>query len=114
VQAGTPNADESDWRLRFHPQVLRDIGEYGLQNRDFRPTLLALNIELRSNPKQFPKKSGRLKNARAAPLRYRGRHSWRAVFVLDECAREVFVLSLGPHDHAYEAAVRRVNMQVVR
>ena len=114
VQTGTRNAGESEWRLRFHPQVLRDIAEYGLQNRDFRPTLSALNIELRRNPKQFPKKSGRLKSVRAAPLRYRGRQSWRAVFVLDERAREVLVLSLGPHDHAYEVAVRRADMRAVR
>jgi hypothetical protein len=41
-------------------------------------------------------------------LRFRSREAWRAVFVVDERMRRVSVLSLGPHDRAYEEAVRRI------
>jgi mRNA-degrading endonuclease RelE of RelBE toxin-antitoxin system len=81
---------------------------FGLANPAFRPTLAHLVAELQRDPKQFPKKSGKLANARAASLRYRGRESWRAVFRLDEAKRVVFVMSLGPHDAAYAAAERRM------
>ena len=114
AQAGTRNGDGNEWTIRLHPRVLRDVSEFGLQNRDFRPTLAALSIELRRNPKQFAKKSGCLHGTRAARLRYRGRDAWRAVFQLDERAREVLVLSLAPHDEAYEVAARRMKMRVVR
>jgi hypothetical protein len=63
---------------------------------------------LRRDPKQYPKKAGPLRNARAARLRFRSREAWRAVFVVDEQMRRVSVLSLGPHDRAYEEAVRRI------
>jgi hypothetical protein len=61
---------------------------------------------LELDPKRFPKKHGRLKGARAAPLTFRGT-AWRAVFTLDETARIVRVWALGPHDRAYDEAVRR-------
>jgi hypothetical protein len=72
------------------------------------PTLRELVASLRRDPKQYPKKSGPLQNARAARVRFRGREAWRAVFVIDERMRGVNVLSLGPHDRAYEDAVRRL------
>jgi len=62
---------------------------------------------LRHDPKQYPKKSGPLQNVRAARVRFRGREAWRAVFIVHEKARLVNVLSLGPHDRAYDDAVRR-------
>ncbi|HEX3671229.1 MAG TPA: hypothetical protein VHT92_05935 [Candidatus Cybelea sp.] len=61
---------------------------------------------LEENPKQFQKKKGRLRNARAADLAFQG-VTHRAVFTLDEKAREVFVLALDPHDVAYQAATKR-------
>jgi hypothetical protein len=67
-----------------------------------------LIASLRRDPKQYPKKTGPLQNARAARLRFRNREAWRAVFVVDEHMRRVNVLSLGPHDRAYEEAVRRI------
>jgi mRNA-degrading endonuclease RelE of RelBE toxin-antitoxin system len=84
------------------------LAKFGLANPTFRPTLAHLVAELKRDPKQFPKKSGKLANARAASLRYRGRESWRAVFRLDEANRTVFVMSLGPHDDAYADAERRM------
>jgi hypothetical protein len=45
---------------------------------------------------------------RAARVRFRGREAWRAVFIVHERARLVNVLSLGPHDRAYEDAARRL------
>jgi hypothetical protein len=48
-----------------------------------------------------------LKGVRAASLTFRGT-AWRAVFTLDENARIVMVWALGPHDRAYEEAVRRI------
>jgi hypothetical protein len=73
----------------------------------FRPTLAALVAALKIDPKRFPKKHGRLKAVRAASLTFRGA-AWRAVFTLDEDARIVMVWALGPHDRAYEEAVRRI------
>jgi len=63
--------------------------------------------ELERDPKRFPKKSGKLADARAYALRHRG-ISWRAVFLVHEERREVEVLSLAPHDEAYAQAERRV------
>lgn len=83
------------------------MAKLGLANPAFRPKLAHLVAELKRDPKQFPKKSGKLANARAASLRYRGRESWRAVFRLDEAERSVYVMSLAPHDDAYDAAKRR-------
>jgi hypothetical protein len=77
-------------------------------NRDFAPTLGELIASLRRDPKQYPKKARPLQNARAARLRFRSREAWRAVFVVDERTRQVSVLSLGPHDRAYDEAVRRI------
>jgi hypothetical protein len=87
--------------------VRKAIVEFGLENRDFRPTLGALMSDLRRDPKRFPKKSGALRGMRAAPLRFRGR-AWRAVFRVDDVHREVDVVSVGPHDTAYDVACRRM------
>jgi mRNA-degrading endonuclease RelE of RelBE toxin-antitoxin system len=73
----------------------------------FRPTLAELVVALKTDPKRFPKKHGRLSSARAAPLTFRGTE-WRAVFTLDEEDRTVTVWALGPHDRAYEEAARRI------
>jgi hypothetical protein len=61
---------------------------------------------LRANPKQFPKKKGRLAGVRAAPLKFES-VAYRAVFTLDEAARAVFVLALDSHDREYRQAARR-------
>jgi hypothetical protein len=66
-----------------------------------------LSDQLASNPKQFPKKSGKLATMRAAEIRFADGVVWRAVFELSESERVVRVLALGPHDEAYEAAQRR-------
>lgn len=79
---------------------------YGLENPDFSPTLTELIEKLETNPKQFPKKRGKLRHARAAGLKFRA-VSFRAVFVLDEEARTVSVLSLDKHDVAYAKAEHR-------
>jgi hypothetical protein len=60
------------------------------------------------NPKQYPKKSGKLKTARAAEIIYADGIVWRAVFTLNEKARTARVISLGPHDEAYADAERRI------
>jgi len=65
-------------------------------------------LELSTNPKQFPKKAGGLSALRAVPLRLATGVAWRAVFEVDEAAREVRVLALGPHDRAYLDAARRL------
>jgi mRNA-degrading endonuclease RelE of RelBE toxin-antitoxin system len=85
-----------------------------LANPDFKPTFIILLCELKRDPKQFPKKTGPLKGARAAPVRYRGREAWRAVYRLDDRTRTVFVLSLATHDEAYEVATRRMRMRIVQ
>jgi hypothetical protein len=100
--------DAGEWSVSFHRTVRDTISEHGTRNRDFAPTFGQLIASLRRDPKQYPKKAGPLQNARAARLRFRGREAWRAVFVVDEQTRPVSVLALGPHDRAYEEAVRRI------
>jgi mRNA-degrading endonuclease RelE of RelBE toxin-antitoxin system len=95
------------WEVLFHRAVGDDISRCGLDDTRFSPTLRELVDALEANPKQFPKKLGKLKNARAAHLRFTD-VEFVAVFVLDEAARRVKVLSLDPHDRAYEKAVRRI------
>ncbi len=95
------------WTVRPHREVGRDIADYGLTCPDFVPTLKALVEALETNPKQFPKKQGRLKNARAASLKY-GPVTYRAVFTLDEKTHVVKWLSLDPHDKAYAKAEKRI------
>ena len=58
------------------------------------------------HPYQFPEKRGSLSGARAAALTYRGR-TWRAVYDVDDYAREILVLAIGEHDNAYDDAARR-------
>jgi mRNA-degrading endonuclease RelE of RelBE toxin-antitoxin system len=94
------------WGVKLHPEVGKDVTDYGLADPAFSPTLGELLKELETNPKQFPKKKGKLKNTRAAPLKFKN-VSYRAVFDLDETTREVFVFSLDPHDQAYARASRR-------
>jgi hypothetical protein len=74
----------------------------------FRPSIGALIDTLETNPKQFPKKKGKLKDCRAAEVIYADGVVWRAVFTLDERAHSVFVIALDPHDRAYENAAKRL------
>jgi hypothetical protein len=67
-----------------------------------------LFAELETNPKQFPKKKGKLKDARAADVSFADGVTWRAVFTLVEDTRIVKVLSLAPHDVAYDEAKGRL------
>ncbi len=67
----------------------------------------ALLDALEINPKQYPKKTGELKGRRAAPVVFRDGIVWRAVFEIDEKRRVVRILSLGPHDRAYDDAKKR-------
>ena len=71
-----------------------------------RPSLEELFAQLKTDPKQFPLKSGKLKGHRAARLRFAG-NQWRCVFRVRETERIVEVQALGPHDAAYEEAERR-------
>lgn len=98
---------QKPWRVVLHRDVAKDVAHYGLGNRRFTPTLRELVDALSANPKQFPKKKGKLKDARSADLTCEN-VVFRAVFVLDEAARRVLVLSLDPHDRAYTYATRRL------
>jgi hypothetical protein len=69
------------------------------------PTLAELLAMIEIHPYQFPEKRGSLSGARAAALTYRGR-TWRAVYDVDDYAREILVLAIGEHD-AYDDAARR-------
>jgi mRNA-degrading endonuclease RelE of RelBE toxin-antitoxin system len=97
---------QKPWRVELHREVGKDVACYGLCDPSFSPTLGELISALEANPKQFPKKSGKLKTARAAELKFKG-VTYRAVFVLDESARVVSVLALDPHDAAYKSAIAR-------
>jgi mRNA-degrading endonuclease RelE of RelBE toxin-antitoxin system len=94
------------WHLRFTRAVFHDVQRWGLSNADFIPTLAELLAMIEIDPHQFPEKRGSLSGARAAALTYRGR-TWRAVYDVDDYAREILVLAIGEHDNAYDDAARR-------
>jgi mRNA-degrading endonuclease RelE of RelBE toxin-antitoxin system len=99
-------AGQKPWTVKLHRDPGKDVANYGLCDPTFSPTLGELISALEANPKQFPKKHGPLKDCRAAPLKFKGK-SFRAVFILDETARIVFILAIDPHDEAYDKAIRR-------
>jgi mRNA-degrading endonuclease RelE of RelBE toxin-antitoxin system len=103
---GVARASQS-WIVEFATSAAREIRGYGLDDTRFRPTLRELVESLKRNPLQFPTKRGKLKNARAANVRF-GSNSWRLVFVVSIAERRVRVLSVGPHDAAYARAQRRI------
>jgi len=107
LSSATPAPADRPWRVSFHPQVAKVISNYGLDNTVFRPTLGELHKALQSNPKQFEKKRGTLRDLRSAALSYADGIAWRAVFSLDEGARIVRVRSIAPHDVAYKEAKNR-------
>ncbi len=78
-----------------------------MQGSAFRPTLDALFADLKTNPKQFPLKKGKLKAHRAAELQFNNTAVWRCVFFVDDAAAVVHVRALAPHDKAYAKAARR-------
>ncbi len=102
-----PDADVRLWKVELHPAVAKDFAHYGLSDPAFTPTLHELIDALETNPKQFKKKRGPIAGTRAAALKYHN-VAYRADFILDEAARVVFVLSLDPHDEAYQKARRRL------
>jgi hypothetical protein len=53
-----------------------------MDSDSFHPSIRVLLGMLETDPKQFPKKDGKLKEARGAPLRFADGVEWRAVFVL--------------------------------
>jgi hypothetical protein len=87
--------------------VAKTVAKYDLDDDTFRPTLNELLAALESSPKRFEKKAGKLRDCRAAEITFGNGTAWRAVFELNEAAREVRVLDLGPHDVAYVNAIRR-------
>jgi len=96
------------YRLDLHRDVAADVQGFASQKAAFRPTLEALFAALETDPKQFPTKAGPLAGCRAAPVRYNRTTVWRCVYEIDEAARVVRILALGPHDAAYKSAARRV------
>lgn len=98
--------DRDPWRIKFHREVAKFVGGYGLSNQRFSPSLRELVEALRSDPKQFPAKKGALRGMRAARLTFQD-VAFRAVFRVDDGKRTVYVLALGPHDVAYRDAARR-------
>jgi hypothetical protein len=110
---GTSNATAGlggrPWDVKFHRDVAKTVAKNGGENSPtFTPTVRDFKTALASNPKQFPKKSGKLKDARATHLRFADGVEWVAVYSIDEKNRVVRVLSLGPHDRAYEDAEKRI------
>ncbi len=95
------------WSVEIGTSAARDVRGYGLDDTRFRPTLRELVEALKRNPLQFPTKRGKLKNARAAGLKF-GSSTWRIVFVVNVAEHAVRILSVGPHDVAYERAQRRI------
>jgi mRNA-degrading endonuclease RelE of RelBE toxin-antitoxin system len=115
--AGPPGARSSGsaaqggdpYRVELHPQVAKTIAAHGgVTSGLFRPSIGDLISELEIDPKRYPKKQGKLKSARAAPLRYSKAVTWRAVYTVDDVARVVLMIALGPHDQAYHEAEHRI------
>jgi len=82
-----PNSSETEsggerqpYKLRFHRDVSAVIEEFGVKSSRFRPKLDSLLAALRTDPKQFPLKVGKLKNHRAAKVRFNRTTEWRCVF----------------------------------
>lgn len=101
--------DARRYRVELHPRVAKTVALHGgLGTALFRPSLNAALDELEIDPKRYPKKQGRLRAARALPLRYSQSVVWRMVYTIDERARVVRIVGLGPHDRAYEEAERRI------
>jgi mRNA-degrading endonuclease RelE of RelBE toxin-antitoxin system len=93
----------------LHRAVIKVIESYGgTQSNAFRPRISEVIQTLRDDPKIYPKKGGRLKDARAVRLRFRDGVAWRAVYTIHESMSVVFILSIGPHDTAYAEAKRRI------
>ena len=107
--SGSVAQDGAQYRVELHPQVAKIVAAHGGAGASvFRPSIGDLIDELEVDPKRYPKKHGKLKSARAAPLRYMQNVTWRAVYTIDEDARVVLILGLGPHDQAYDDAERRI------
>lgn len=91
----------------LHREVGKALVDYCVTRPGFGATWNDLRAKLETDPKQFPKKRGKLQLARAASLRHGG-VVFRGVFIVREHDRIVRVLALDPHDKAYENAVRRL------
>jgi hypothetical protein len=76
-------AGQKPWEVELHREVGKDVAGYGLCDPNFTPSLRELFTALRANPKQFPKKKGKLKDTRAADLR-RHNVTFRAVFIIED------------------------------
>jgi len=106
----TADAGDRPWRVRLHPKVAKQIAGYsaGTASPLFRQTIGAIIEALKTDPKQYGKKKGTLKDARAADLRYNDGITYRAVFTIDEGEHAVDVLALDPYDKAYQVASNRI------
>jgi hypothetical protein len=105
----TAGPGDRPWRVSFHREVAKTIAKHGGEDSPaFTPTIGELRSALESDPKQFPKKAGKLKDARAAHIRFAAGVEWVAAYTIDQAKREVRVLSLGPHDRAYTDAAKRI------
>src|SRR5665213_2641395 len=96
------------WHVRLHREVEKRIAQHAGDTTVFRPSIGELICTLETNSKQFPKKHGPLRDARAAEVTFADGITWRAVFRLDEETGTVYWLSLDPHDLAYKNAKRRM------
>ncbi len=97
------------WDVKLHRDVAKTIAKNGGEDSPaFVPTIRELIAALATDPKQFPKKSGKLREGRAAHVRFADGVEWVAVYTIDEDKRSVRVLSFGPHDRAYTDAEKRI------
>lgn len=98
---------EVPWKVELHPAVAKFVVKSGWHNPEFSPILHEIRESLKANPKRYATKVGKLKDARAAKLRYRG-DQWRAIFVIDEDTRTVRWFGLGKRADVYEKTERRL------
>lgn len=74
-------ADQRPWNVEFHREVAKTVAKHGGEEAPaFTPTIRGLKDALANDPKQFPKKQGKLKEARATHVRFGAGVEWVAVF----------------------------------
>ncbi len=103
---GSRPQQPAPWHVVYHREALKSFAALGALSPKNPPLLKALEDALKSDPYQFPSKTGPLKGTRAAPFTMQG-VAYRMVYVIDKVTRTVRVGSVETHDRAYRQARQR-------
>lgn len=95
------------FEVSFHPKAYKEAQSLVKMNPDSGAKFREYIELLSTNPYQFPKKYGKLKECRSCNFGVGG-DSWRLVFIVLEDQNIVKILAVGAHDRAYSSAQRRI------